>query len=210
MTRTYRLHETTPELYSPTVETALNFYTPESRPLIAEALEKAMPQGMSWDLELDLVSAKGRRLVVRAAGKVEVVNDRAVRAYGTFQDITERKRAEEALRQAHSELERKVIERTVELQTSEDRYARATAIGKVGVWELDVENGRYYGDANLKALFGYAPDELSTDPYAWLNLVHPDDQPIAMKNLGTGAKWSGRVLSLRAAPHKERRFYCLG
>ncbi|NOU10872.1 MAG: PAS domain S-box protein [Nitrospira sp.] len=179
---TYRLHETTPELYSPALDTALNFYTPESRPLIAEALEKAMTQGMSWDLELDLVSAKGRRLAVRAAGKVEVVNDRAVRAYGTFQDITERKRAEEALRQAHSELERKVIERTVELQTSEDRYARATAIGRVGVWELDVENGRYYGDANLKALFGYAPDELSTDPYAWLNLVHPDDQPIAMKN----------------------------
>ncbi|MFZ1803677.1 MAG: PAS domain S-box protein, partial [Nitrospira sp.] len=179
---TYRLHETTPELYSPAVDTALNFYTPESRPLIAEALGKAMAQGMSWDLELDLVSAKGRRLAVRAAGKVEVVNDRAVRAYGTFQDITERKRAEEALRQAHSELERKVIERTVELQASEARYARATAIGKVGVWELDVIAGEYHADANLKALLGYAPEELSTDPYEWLNLVCPEDQPIAMKN----------------------------
>ncbi len=179
---TYRLHETTPELYNPTVETALEFYTAERRPLLAEALEKAVTQGVSWDLELDLVSAKGRQIAVRAVGKVEVVNDRAVRAYGTFQDISERKRAEAALRRAHDELERKVIERTAELQASEDRYARATAIGKVGVWELDIVTGEYHADANLKALFGYASEELSTDPYMWLKLVHPDDQPVAMKN----------------------------
>ncbi len=99
-----------------------------------------------------------------------------------FSDITERKRAEEALRRAHDELERKVIERTVELQASEERYARATAIGKVGVWELDVLTGQYHGDANLKALFGYAPTELTTHPYVWLNLVHPEDRSIAMEN----------------------------
>ncbi|HEY6085790.1 MAG TPA: PAS domain S-box protein, partial [Nitrospira sp.] len=77
-------------------------------------------------------------------------------------DITERKRAEEALR------------------ASEERYARATAVGKVGVWELDVTTGMYHGDANLKALFGYGPEELSTDPYMWLQLVHPDDRSTAM------------------------------
>ena len=179
---TYRLHETTSELYSPTVETALNFYTPESRPIMADALAKGMEQGKPWDLELELITAKGRRIAVRAVGKVDVVSGGAVRAYGTFQDITERKRAEEALRQTHDELERKVLQRTAELQASEERYARATAIGKVGVWELDVVNGQYHGDANLKAIFGYGPDELSTDPFVWLKLVHPDDQAIAMSN----------------------------
>ncbi len=179
---TYRLHDTTPELYCPTTESAMDFYTSESRPLIAEALGKGIAQGASWDLELELITAIGRQIAVRAAGKVDVVNGRAVRAYGTFQDITHHKRAEEALRSAHDELERKVIERTAELQASEERYTRATAIGKVGVWELDVVDGQYHGDANLKALFGYAADELSTDPFAWLNVVHPDDQSIAMKH----------------------------
>jgi len=78
------------------------------------------------------------------------------------EDITDRKQTEEALRK------------------SEERYARATAVGKVGVWELDVVTDTYHGDPNLKALFGYVGDELSTDPYVWLNLVHPDDQAIAL------------------------------
>ncbi|MBS0152064.1 MAG: PAS domain S-box protein [Nitrospira sp.] len=178
----HRLHETTVELYHPTVETALDFYTPESVPLMADALEKGVKHGEAWDLELELITAKGRRIAVRAVGKVDVVNGRAVRCYGTLQDITEHKLAEEALRQVHDDLERKVVERTAELQASQERYARATAIGKVGVWELDVLKGLYHGDANLKMLFGYGPAELSTDPFSWLKLVHPDDQSIAMKN----------------------------
>lgn len=179
---TYHLHETTPEIFNPTVEASLNFYTPESRPIMAEAWLNGVTQGQPWDLELELISVKGRRIAVRATGQVDVLEGRAVRAYGTFQDITERKLTEEALQRAHDELERKVLERTAQLQASEERYARATAVGKVGVWELDVLKGLYHGDANLKMLFGYGPEELSTDPFSWLKLVHPDDQSIAMKS----------------------------
>lgn len=99
---------------------------------MAEAWLNGVRHGQPWDLELELISVKGRRIAVRATGQVDVLEGRAVRAYGTFQDITERKAVEDALRQAHDELERKVMERTSQLQASEERYARATAVAKVG------------------------------------------------------------------------------
>ena len=102
------------------------------------------------------------RWIETRASLVTEPNGRRVRLLGSHTDITARKRTEEALR------------------VSQERYARATAIGRVGVWELDVATGTYHGDVNLKALFGYEGDELSTDPYVWLNLVHPDDQAIAL------------------------------
>ena len=79
---------------------------------------------------------------------------------------------------AGAELERKRADEA--LRTNEERYARATAVGKVGVWELECSTGAYHGDRNLKALYGYGEEELGTDPFIWLNLVHPDDRATAM------------------------------
>ncbi len=80
---------------------------------------------------------------------------------------------------AGAELERRSADEA--LRKSEERHARAIAAGKVGVWEMDVSAATYHGDANLKAMYGYEPDELSTDPLAWYALIHPDDQPIAFR-----------------------------
>jgi PAS domain S-box-containing protein len=92
---------------------------------------------------------------------------RPLRMVGTITDITERKQVQEAL------------------EASEERYARATAVGRVGVWEgvweLDALQGLFSADENLKALLGYAKEELSTDPLIWLDLVHPDDRATALE-----------------------------
>ena len=65
-----------------------------------QALRDAIDQGGSWDLELPLVTARGRRLWVRAQGEAERQDGRTVRLIGTLQDVTEWKEAQEELRQA--------------------------------------------------------------------------------------------------------------
>lgn len=92
---TYRLHDTTPEEYQPNVDTAINFYAPQSQSLIREAVRKAREEGEPWSLELELITAKNRRIWAHAVGRVEVENGRPVRAFGAFQDITARKKSEE-------------------------------------------------------------------------------------------------------------------
>jgi diguanylate cyclase (GGDEF)-like protein len=96
---TYRIHEVVPGEYQPTVEAALDFYDDTSRRLVRDALEKSMRSGQSWDLELQLVTAKGRNVWVRATGVVEPgPTGTPVKLYGAVQDVTERHRADERIR----------------------------------------------------------------------------------------------------------------
>lgn len=93
----YHIHEL-PLDYEPNVAEAINFYAPESVPIIREAVERGLSTGEGWDLELELLTATGKRVAVRALGQPELRDGRVVRLYGAFQDISERKQAEQALR----------------------------------------------------------------------------------------------------------------
>jgi PAS domain S-box-containing protein len=94
---TYRIHAVDLS-FQPDVEKAIDFYTPESRPVIRDAVQRAIEEGQPFDLELSIVDAQGTLLWVRAIGQVEIQDGRKLRLLGTFQDITERKQAEENLR----------------------------------------------------------------------------------------------------------------
>ncbi len=96
---TYRIHEVLADEFTPTVDAAIAFYTSESRELVRAALDKALRTGQSWDLELQLVTARGRPLWVRATGVAEL-GPRGVcaKVFGALQDVTERHRADERIR----------------------------------------------------------------------------------------------------------------
>ncbi|MBF8284339.1 MAG: multi-sensor signal transduction histidine kinase [Anaerolineales bacterium] len=93
---TYRIHEVDPSV-QPDLEGAINFYAPEARPVITAAVQKAIAEGASYDLELPFITATGKRLWVRAQGHAEFQDGKCTRLSGTFQDITERKQVQEAL-----------------------------------------------------------------------------------------------------------------
>ncbi|MCP4552520.1 MAG: PAS domain-containing protein [Bacteroidetes bacterium] len=90
----YCIHEV-PLDFNPTFENAKTFYTPEDLPIITEAIENAIQKGTPFDLELQIITAKGKRLNVRVQGESIKENGKIVKVTGTIHEITERKRAEE-------------------------------------------------------------------------------------------------------------------
>jgi len=96
----YRIHELEIKP-DPSVEQEINYFTPESRPVIAEAVRRAIELGEGYDLELEIITAKGNRRAVHAIGRADLANRRI---YGFFQDITLRKKAEAELREREARL----------------------------------------------------------------------------------------------------------
>ncbi len=95
----YRIHEVD-DSFAPNVERAIGFYTPESRPLIEQAIKRAIEHGEPFKLELEIETAKNKRLWVKAVGKIRTLNAGTRTLFGTFQDITERKQAQEKVADA--------------------------------------------------------------------------------------------------------------
>ncbi len=106
--QTCRLHDCAPG-FRPSLDQAITFYAPESRPVVTQVVQQAIATGQGWDLELALVTARGRQLWVRAVGEAECVDGRPVRLIGAIQDISARREMELAMRH-QSELVRSVIE----------------------------------------------------------------------------------------------------
>lgn len=99
----YHLHGVTPETYEVTGESAVSIYAPEFQDQIAEAVQKAFQTGQPYDLEAQIITFDGHRKWIRTVGQPVFLNDVPVKLYGSFQDISDQKAAEESLRKAEAE-----------------------------------------------------------------------------------------------------------
>ena len=95
---TYEIVEIEPGAPIPGPKEHLDYYLPEDRAALEKAYQRAVKTGEPFDLELRCHTAKGRLIWARAIGRPVTERDKCVKMKGTFQDITDRKRAEEALR----------------------------------------------------------------------------------------------------------------
>ncbi|UII21347.1 response regulator [Fulvivirga ligni] len=93
---TKKIHEVDKD-YEPELETAINFYDQDSRPIIIDTLNRCQKTGESWDLKLGIITGKGNYKYVRTIGKVEMEDNVATKLYGVFQDISQDRKREEQL-----------------------------------------------------------------------------------------------------------------
>ncbi len=161
---TYHIHEI-PEGESVPLEEAANFYHPEDRPRLLEALHNALHHGEAFDSELRFITAKGKQLWVRAIGRPIFEHSRIVRLIGVFQDITPHRQAEEALR------------------ASEEKYRLLAENMDDVVWTLDLQGQFTYVSPSVERLRGYTPEEVMRQPMD--EALTPDSLEIAVTNLRT-------------------------
>jgi len=82
-------------------------YDPEDMQRLAATVEAAVSHGAPYELELRAIRKDGSTRVCLARGQAEMgPAGRAVRLFGSFQDITERKQAENKIKEQLAELER--------------------------------------------------------------------------------------------------------
>lgn len=155
--------------YVPTFEEAVSSYAPEAQELVRNAVNQSLETGDSWDLELPFIQKDGTRIWVRAAGAAEFENGKAVRLLGAFQEITERIKQRNALKDAHL------------------RTTLATDSGKIGVWEYDLVKNTLKWDSWMYRLYGLAPNSQIESYDLWAQLLHPEDRQNAEQSVADAA-----------------------
>ncbi|WP_372183887.1 diguanylate cyclase [Xanthomonas axonopodis] len=131
--QTCRLHDVPPG-YRPSLTEAIGFYPLEARAVITEAVEACVRDGTSWDLELPLTSATGRRLWVHSTGSVEHVDGR-MRLIGAVQDVTDRHQAVDALAASERKF-RKMFQYSLGLICTHDMHGRLVSINPAAARSL--------------------------------------------------------------------------
>lgn len=89
----------------PSLEEGLALFDPEARATLEDALQRAIAEGVSFELKLPMTTARGRSVWVYIHGLTEKRDGRTVRLFGIVQDISAHQRAEAELRVAKAHLQ---------------------------------------------------------------------------------------------------------
>jgi two-component system cell cycle sensor histidine kinase/response regulator CckA len=129
---------------------------PEDWPILDKAVRKAGREGTPFDLVFRIVKPGGEMGWMHAVGTTSMDDEGHVtRLFGTAQDITELRRAQEAL------------------QKSEEKYR--VLVENAGEVVMVAQDGRYrFVNRNVFDLLGYTPEELIGKPFA--DHIHPEDR----------------------------------
>jgi PAS domain S-box-containing protein len=155
---TYRIFGLQPQEHPMDLDALRQKVHPEDWGFVSRALHEALAGGPRYNVEYRLLRPTGELRIVHSEGDVK--RDAAGRPYqmfGTVQDITDRKRAEEALQQSQFYL------------------AEGQRLAHIGSWALNTA-GFDYWSSELFQIHGLDPRGKPPTAEEYLTVVHPDDR----------------------------------
>jgi PAS domain S-box-containing protein len=136
---------------------------PEKWRLVRETLDARKP---FRDFVYCSVGGNGLQIYVKASGKPVFDANGEFRGYrGTGSDVTERKRAEEALRESAEALQR-----------SEFYLSEAQRLAHMGSWAFNPSGFFYHWSYELFQIYGMDPQKGAPTLEKYLAMVHPQDR----------------------------------
>ena len=155
-----RIYGFDPENDSFSTEEVENCITERER--VHQALVDLIQENKPYNLEFEIhpKNSSEPKIISSIAELQWDDHGNPLRVVGVIQDITERKRAEEAI------------------ETSAFRLNEAQQLAHIGSWELDIINNSLHWSNEIYRLFEIDPEKFDATYEAFLNAIHPDDREL--------------------------------
>jgi sigma-B regulation protein RsbU (phosphoserine phosphatase) len=155
----HTIYGTDVDTFEPSYQAYLERIHPDDRERIDAILRQAVEDHQAFEFDERIVRADGAIRTLHTRGRVIVdMEDRPMRIVGVCQDVTEQRRADEAVRE------------------TANRLSEAQAIAQLGSWEWDIGNDRVKWSAELYRVFGLRADSFTATYTGFLAQVHADDR----------------------------------
>jgi diguanylate cyclase (GGDEF)-like protein/PAS domain S-box-containing protein len=154
---TFRIYGYEPQEFVPSFEKLMEVVHPDDRDLVRQNLDGALYEGEPYEFEHRIVRPSGEERVVHRQAQVYSDEEgQPQRMVGTVHDITEQKRAEEALTE------------------SEERFRSAFENAPIGVALVGLDRRHLRVNQAFCEMLGYSEEALLEKPHP--EIVHPDDR----------------------------------
>ena len=156
---TYEIHECD-VTYIPDVSEGINFYKEGvSRNTITKHFSQLMEDGTPFDLELEIITAKGKNRWVRTIGNPIYTNGLITGAQGVSQDISAQKIQNQELQDTKDKL-KSILDELDDLVYS------------VSYPEFEL----FFATPSVEKITGLTLEQFAYSPQVWYDIIHPEDK----------------------------------